>query len=250
VTGPAAVPLPLQRADRDGVATLTLNRPDKRNALNVELFELLDQHLAVLEAQTDTIGVVLLRGAGTCFSSGADVTERVRPPRPHFQAKVIERLANVPQPVLAIVQGACYTGGLELALAADFIIASESAIFADTHAKWSLTPGWGMSQRLPRRVGASRARQMMLTCGNYNGVQAADMGLADWCFPDNQLDAEIERLVSGMLSHSWFSLRGIKRLLNETDGMRINEGLAHEIYRGPGVGPDFAARMQGFSAKK
>ena len=149
------------REDRGGAATLTLNRPEKLNALNVALFAELDEHIARLEAEPESVGLVIVRGAGRCFSAGhdlADISAGERLPRANFQAGIIERLANLPQPVITAVHGHCYTGALELALAGDLIIAAESAKFADTHAKWALTPVWGMSQRLPRRVGTYKAR--------------------------------------------------------------------------------------------
>ena len=144
------------REDADGLTTLILNRPEKLNALNVELFSALDNHVAQLAREERTIGVVVVRGAGRCFSAGhdlADIATGEKLPRPNFQAGIIERLANLPQVVISAVHGHCYTGALELALAGDIIFAAESAKFADTHAKWALTPIWGLSQRLPRRVG-------------------------------------------------------------------------------------------------
>jgi enoyl-CoA hydratase len=130
------------REDRDGAVTLTLNRPDKLNALNVELFKALDDHVAAIEADP-SVRLVILRGAGKCFSAGhdlGDIAAGEKLPRPNFQASVIERLANLPLPVITAVHGHCYTGALELALAGDIIFASEAARFGDTHAKWALTP--------------------------------------------------------------------------------------------------------------
>ena len=147
------------REDVDGLCTLTLNRPEKLNALNVELFSALDNHVNQLAHEARTIGAVILRGAGRCFSAGhdlADIAAGEKLPRPNFQAGIIERLANLPQPVITAVHGHCYTGALELALAGDIIFAAVSAKFADTHAKWALTPVWGLSQRLPRRWGPTR----------------------------------------------------------------------------------------------
>src|SRR5688572_7194797 len=141
------------RKDEDGVATLTLNRPDKLNALNVELFEELNGHVKDIQAGKG-VAVVVLRGAGKCFSAGhdlGDIASGEKLPEPHFQSKVIERLADLPLPVISAVHGHCYTGALELALCADIIFASANAKFADTHARWALTPVWGLSQRLPRR---------------------------------------------------------------------------------------------------
>jgi flavin reductase (DIM6/NTAB) family NADH-FMN oxidoreductase RutF len=107
------------RTDRDGAATLTPNRPDKLNALNVELFEALDAHLDDIERRTDSVGLVIVRGAGRCSSAGHDLGDTSTGealPRPHFQASVIERLANLPQPVISAAHGHCCTGALELAL--------------------------------------------------------------------------------------------------------------------------------------
>src|SRR5437016_2734038 len=163
------------RHDRNGAATLTLNRPDKLNALNVELFVELDAHVTRIATETETVGLVIVRGAGRCFSAGHDLGDIATGeplPRPNFQSHVIEKLAGLPQPVISAVHGHCYTGALELALAGDLIIAAEGAKFADTHAKWALTPVWGMSQRLPRRVGRAKATEMIMYCALY-GVAAA-----------------------------------------------------------------------------
>lgn len=240
------------RSDRDGAAMLTLNRPDKLNALNVALFEALDAHLDAIERSTDTVGLVIVRGAGGCFSAGhdlGDISTGEALPRPHFQASVIERLANLPQPVISAVHGHCYTGALELALAGDIVFAAEGAKFADTHAKWALTPVWGLSQRLPRRVGTYVARELMMTCRVVGGREAERIGLANACAPDAEFDDALARLAAGILAQSWFSHRANKRLLRETDGLPLGAGLAHEAYRTEGRGPDMDARIAAFKAK-
>lgn len=242
------------RTDENGVATLVLNRPQTLNALNVELFRCLDRHVRAIGQQAETIGAVVLRGAGRCFSSGhdlADLDAGEDLPSPNFQADVIERLASLPQPVIVAVHGYCYTGALELALAGDLIFAAESARFADTHAKWSLVPIWGLSQRLPRRIGPYKAREMMFTCRTYTGREAEAMGLANFCVPDDRFDEELGRLLESILANSWHSHRANKRLLMETDGLPLDAGLAHEVYRSAGFGPDFHARIAEFlNAKK
>jgi enoyl-CoA hydratase len=240
------------RTDREGAATLTLNRPDKLNALNVEVFAQLEAHVARLETETDTVGLVILRGAGRCFSAGhdlGDIATGEKLPAPNFQARVIERLAGLPQPVITAVHGHCYTGALELALAGDIVFAAESAKFADTHAKWALTPVWGMSQRLPRRVGTYKAREMMFTCRTWTGREAETIGLANVCVPDAEFDAALDALAAQILANSWFSNRANKRLAMETDGLTLEAGLAHEIYRSEGRGPDMQDRIAGFSSK-
>ncbi|TWC69785.1 enoyl-CoA hydratase/isomerase family protein [Herbaspirillum sp. SJZ099] len=240
------------REDRDGLCTLTLNRPEKMNALTVQMFLELHEHVAALEQQTDTIGAVLLRGAGRCFSAGNDLRDLAagQPlPRPHLQAHTIDRLARLPQPVIVAVHGHCYTGALELALAGDLIAAAQSARFADTHAKWALTPLWGMSQRLPRRVGEARAKEMMLLGRTYSGAQAAALGLANFCFADEEFDADVDALARELLAGSWFSHRANKRLLLETDGLPLQAGLAHEVFRNAGKGPDMQERIAAFGKK-
>jgi len=243
----------VQRGDDGGVATLTLNRPDKLNALNVEVFEELRRHIDTISTQTDKIGVVILRGAGRCFSAGhdlADLAEGETLPSPHFQAETINALANLPQPVITAVHGHCYTGALELALAGDLMIASHSARFADTHAKWAVVPYWGMSQRLPRRVGLSKAREMMLTCKTYTGQEAVSFGLVNFCWPDDDFDAELKKLAGSMLRLSWFTHRSNKEILSKTDGLPLQAGLAIEVYHNEGVvGPDMKERIDQFMRK-
>lgn len=240
------------RTDDNGLATLTLNRPEKMNALTVQMFVELHAHVAQLEQQTDSIGAVVLRGAGRCFSAGNDLHDIAsgQPlPMPHLQARTIDRLARLPQPVITAVHSHCYTGALELALAGDLIIASESARFADTHARWALTPLWGMSQRLPRRIGSASAREMMLLGRTYSGAQAQAMGLANFCVADEEFDAQVTALTRELLAGSWFSHRANKRLLLETDGLPLDAGLAHEVFRNAGKGPDMQERIAAFGKK-
>ena len=240
------------REDHDGLTTLTLNRPDKLNALTVALFQELRDHVLQIASETERVGLVLVRGAGKCFSAGhdlADIAHGEHPPQANFQANTIELLAELPQPVISAVHGHCYTGALELALAGDLIVAAESAKFADTHARWALTPVWGMSQRLPRRVGIAKAQEMTYTARTYSGVQAQAMGLVNWCVPDAVFEAELAAFSQAILANSWFSLRANKRLYRDTDGLPLRAGLSHEIARTEGRGPDMDARIAGFINK-
>ena len=164
------------RENHQGAAILTLNRPDKMNALTKDVFEALEPHIDTIARETRKIGLVVLRGAGGNFSSGydmAEVLEHVKAhAKPHFHSEVIEKVANLPQPVISAIEGQCSTGALELALAADLIVTCESARFSDTYARWGLTPIWGLSLRLPHRVGTAQASEMMLTCRSYSGSEA------------------------------------------------------------------------------
>lgn len=241
------------REQRGAAAHLILNRPDKLNSLNVPVFEALDAHVKAIAADPAGVSVVVLRGAGRCFSAGhdlGDIATGEKLPEPNYQSKVIERIANLPLPVITAVHGHCYTGALELALSGDLILAAESAKFADTHAKWALTPVWGLSQRLPRRIGSAKAREMMFTCRTYSGREAEAMGLANACFADDAFEAGIDAWVAEIAANSSFSHAANKRLLDLTDGLPLPAGLAHEVYRGEGVGPDMRDRIAAFAARK
>ena len=238
------------REDRGGMAVLTLNRPDKLNALSGDLFEALEKHLKAIAREKKTVGLVLLRGAGGNFSAGYDMAEIQMMLRahakPHYQFEVIERLADLPQPVIAAVQGQCSTGALELALAADLIVASESACFSDVYARWGLTPIWGMSLRLPMRVGTAKAREMIFTCRTYTGREAAHSHLANFCFPDDVFEAELQRLADDILANSWYCNRVNKHTLIETDGLTLKEARALEMFKNEGVSPDALERVNSF----
>lgn len=230
----------------EGVATLTLNRPDKRNALNLALWAEIEAHVATIKASGDAIGAVILRANGPTFCAGNDLKERgIALPRPNYQASIVTALANLPQPLIVAVQGGCYTGGLELALAGDIIVAGESALFADTHGKFALVPIWGMSQRLPRRVGEWKAREMSFTGLPVDGAEAARIGLANHVVADADLDSKAVALAQAIAAQSRHSVFAYKRLYQEQADLPLAAGLAHEVYASAGTGPDMAARVSG-----
>jgi enoyl-CoA hydratase/carnithine racemase len=240
----------ISRHDADGICTLTLNRPEKLNALDTAAFEALDAHLAALEAG-EGVGCVVLRGAGRGFCAGADLTELDgAADKPlSYKSGVVARLGRLPLPVIAAVHGVCLTGGLELALACDFILADATARFADTHGKWGLVGSWGMSQRLPRRVGAAPAKRMMMTSRVVEAAEAATIGLVDLLAPAGGLEALVEGFAREICANSGFTNAAVKRLLDETDGMSLSEGLAHERERHPGRAPDYQARIDAFRSR-
>jgi enoyl-CoA hydratase/carnithine racemase len=240
------------RSDHEGLATLTLNRPDALNALSPKLFEELRAHVDCIAAETESVGCVVLRGAGRSFSAGNDIRAiqaGERPPSPHFQAETLDAIEALPQPVIAAVHGHCYTGSLELVLACDLLLAAESARFADTHGKWGMSPTWGMSQRLPRRVGLVRAKEIMFTARVISGSEAAGIGLANLCVPDDELEAKTLELAGQILENSWFTLRTDKQLVNRGLQETLAGGLAYERANSPGAGPDTIERLKGFGRK-
>ena len=239
------------REDFEGWTQLTLNRPDKLNSLTVEMFAELRAHVADL-AQSEGIGCVVLRGAGKCFSAGHDlggIAEGEAPPSKGWHSETLRLLEKLPIPVVAAVHGHCYTGALEVALAADSIIASDNARFGDTHAKFALTPVWGMSVRLPRRVGIATAKRLMFTAQMFGAEEAVRIGLAEYVVPHDGFDGEIARLAAQIADQSHFSHAAIKRLLDRADGRSADEALQREWMDGEGRGPDMQERIAGFRKK-
>ena len=234
------------RDDFDGWTKLTLNRPDKLNSLNVEMFAQLRSHIEDLSKSTG-IGCVVLQGAGKCFSAGHDlggIAEGESPPSKGWHSETLRMLEKLPIPVVAAVHGHCYTGALEVALAADFIVASDTARFGDTHAKFALTPVWGMSVRLPRRVGIATAKRLMFTAEMFGADKAVSIGLAEYAVPQDDFDAEITKLAKQIADQSHFSHGAIKRLLDRADGKSADEALIREWMEGEGRGPDMHERIE------
>lgn len=239
------------RQDEDGLSWLTLNRPDKLNALTVGVFQELRRHIIDLK-KDDSISCVILRGAGKCFSAGhdlGDIAEGEKVPSPGWHSETLRMMEKLPKPVIAAVHGHCYTGALEVALAADFILAARSAKFADTHAKWALTPIWGMSQRLPRRVGIATAKRLMFTAETVTADTAFQMGLCEAVYDDDSFESDLRAFAKQILSNSAFSHAANKRLLEATDADPIDAGLQWEVTENEGVGPDMQARIGAFMKK-
>ncbi len=236
------------------VCTITLNRPEVLNALNHALFEELAATIDELsKASTDEVGCVILRGAGKAFSAGHDlndINEDSGDTHSDYEASVIEALASLPMPVIGQVHGYCFTGALELALACDLIFIDSDTQLADTHSKWGLSPIWGMTQRLPRRIGHPKTKDMMFSSRMVASLEALDIGLVDRVFDVGALDEQTQTYAQLVAANSPFSHRICKLVIAETDGMRINDGLDFEYTNSPGACDDMKARITAFAAKK
>jgi enoyl-CoA hydratase/carnithine racemase len=237
---------------QDRLCRLTLNRPEKLNALSLEVFEQIITHLDELDIEATSC--LVLSGAGRSFCAGHDLDALVsggesgRAQR--IENGLVDRLATLPFPVVASIRGHCYTGGLELALAADIIVAAETAKFADTHGKFDLIPIWGLTQRLPRRVGDAKAKEMMFSSRSYSGVEAAAMGLANFAVPEAELDSKVDALCADIVANSARSNREVKKLMFDTDGLSLKAGTAWELHYTPGRGTSFAERAGDRKAPK
>jgi enoyl-CoA hydratase len=197
--------LALEVADR--IATITVSRPDKLNALNdatiVELGRAIDEARA-----RDDVGAVLLTGAGRAFVAGADITELVGQTPATAQARaltgqgVFRRYETSPKPTLAAVNGFALGGGCELAMACHFRLASDAAKFGQPEVKLGITPGYGGTQRLPRLVGRGRALQLLLTGELIDAQEAFRIGLANAVVPAAELLPTARKLLQTILAQA------------------------------------------------
>jgi enoyl-CoA hydratase len=219
----------------DGIATLTLNRPEARNALSRELRREL---VSALEALRDdaSVGVVILTGRGRAFCAGLDLRElggerAGEPPGPgalRGEVDPVSALRACDRPVIGAVNGFAVTGGFELALACDLLVASSQARFADTHARVGILPGWGLSQRLPRLIGIGRAKELSFTGNFLDAQQALAWGLVNRVVAPEELLPSCRALARDMLSCDPAALRGIKRVYDEGYATTLAEGLRLE----------------------
>ena len=217
----------------DGIAVLTMNRPDSLNALSRELREALVGTFRELSMSPD-IGVVILTGSGRAFSAGIDLKE-LADEREHARIleaigenEMVRAITAFDRPIIGAVNGFAVTGGLELALLCDFLIASTEARFADTHARVGIVPGWGLSQRLSRRIGIARAKELSFT-GNYIDAQtAAAWGLLNRVVPPDELLAACLELAREMLSCDRAILAAHKHLIDIGVATTLSHGLREE----------------------
>lgn len=233
------------RDDVDGVTTLTLNRPEKLNALNVALFQALRQHLEAL-ARDETVRCVVVTGAGRSFCAGHDlagITSGERAPTRHFEPETIDLLEALVVPTVAKIRGHCFTGGLELALACDLMISSDTTKFGDTHGQWGLAPIWGMSIRLPERVGVARAKELMFTSRRIDAEYALSIGLVDAVHTDVLLDTAVAALATEIVINSAGTNRIVKQLLAARTTMSRQDSLQFERSMPFGMPSDAAERL-------
>ena len=224
----------------DGIATLTLNRPAQRNAMSLELRSLLQDAVKDLKEDED-IGVVILTGAGKAFSAGMDLNELADPDfeaQPASVKNPAVLLTSLHQPVIAAINGLAVTGGLEVAVACDIIIASTEAQFADTHAQVGFVPSWGLSQRLSRIAGTQRAKEMSLTGNFISAQQAYEWGLVNHVVSPKELMSAAISLAKDILSCVPQAMFMYKRMIDGGFNLPFAEALEYELgmskeYKGP-----------------
>jgi len=220
--------------ERDGrVAVITINRPDKLNALSQQVRDEVLAALGDIE-NDDGVGAVVITGAGDkAFIAGADISEfEGRGPMDQRDAMRIPRIydvmASFPKPVIAMINGFCLGGGCELAMSCDMRIASEKARFGQPEIKLGLIPGGGGTQRLPRLVGLGHAMRLTLTGDMIGAAEAKEIGLVELVVPHEELRAKTMELAQKIASMSPLTVKVAKESLRASERLPIESGLLYE----------------------
>ncbi len=214
----------------DGVLTLTIDRPEAKNALTLAMRQRLEA-LCTEADHRDDVDVLILTGVDPVFCAGADVKEIARlgaslpPTNPGAALRAVDK------PVICAVNGPCVTGGLELALSCDFIVASERATFADTHARLGVLPRWGMSALLPAAVGTRRAKELTATGRFVPADEALLMGLVNRVVPHDELAAAVNEITAAIRRSDQPAVRASYGLYDRSAGAPLAQALhvEHEV---------------------
>ena len=216
---------------KDGYAIVTLNRPDEMNALSRGLRK---EFVAAFEdcQADDGVRAIILTGNGRAFCAGFDLKELGSDNSDNAAEEVnnavADAMAAFDGPIIGAINGHAITGGFEMALACDVLIASENARFADTHARVGILPGWGLSQKLPRLIGTSRAKQVSFTGAPVFAQQAYEWGLVNSVHPAEELLPEAEKIATDICACIPPILKQYKVMIDEGLSKPLDEALVWE----------------------
>lgn len=242
----------------NGVAYITLNRPDKYNSYNGSMATALQQHLDNAE-KDEEVRCIYLTGAGKGFCAGQDLGEASDPDKIDFAHIVknhyndtITRFRNIEKPIVAAVNGVAAGAGANLALACDIVVAAESASFIQAFSKIGLIPDSGGTFFLPRLVGMQRAAALMMTAEKVSAADAATMGMIYKAFPDAEFEAESKKLAQSLAAMPTKGIGLTKRLLNKTFYNDLDEQLELEMMTQVAAGKthDFGEGVRAFLEKR
>lgn len=218
---------------RDSTALVTLNRPDKLNAMSMMLKAELVRALHELDVDPAT-KVVVITGAGQkAFTAGADIQEfQGRTPmdqwRMNEHGTLYDAVDRMEKPILAMINGYCFGGGLELAMACDIRIASSRATLGQTELNIGIIPGGGGSQRLPRLIGLGNAMKLTLTGDRIEATEAARMGLVDEVVPHARLERRTFEIAKEISAHSGIAVRLAKAAIRASARLPLDQGMRYE----------------------
>lgn len=231
----------LIQADIGGIRLLTLNRPRQRNSLNTELAAALFAALEFANAD-DAVRVVVLTGADPAFCAGIDLKEAASGGADFFRqldSRCVTYVGEMSKPVIGAINGAAITGGFEIALGCDFLIASERAVFADTHARVGILPGGGMTARLPGAVGLRQAKRLSMTGDLIDAHRAERLGLVTEVVPHQELVDRALEVARTIGEIDPVVIASLKRMYAEGSATTLGEALALERAIARTAGTDY-----------
>ncbi|MBT3533855.1 MAG: enoyl-CoA hydratase/isomerase family protein [Rhodospirillaceae bacterium] len=225
--------------DRDQAVAITLNRPDALNSISPAMIDDLNIALDGIEGRTH-LCALSITGNGRAFCAGADLKAAKERMAGADAATVnsqfldalrhlLLRIEGFPAPVIAAVNGLALAGGMELLLACDLVLAAESAKLGDAHANYGLVPGGGSSVRLPRKIGPTRAKQLIFTGAFLPARQMLDWGLVNQVVPDDGLQAAVDELIATLAARSPVGLRRMKRMIDDGQEQSLEAALRYEL---------------------
>ncbi|MFK7921037.1 MAG: enoyl-CoA hydratase/isomerase family protein [Bacteroidia bacterium] len=218
---------------KGAVAWISLHRPEKLNALTPVMMAELRAVLTDIQSNQDC-HIVVVNGSGKAWSAGVDLAlfQEIKV-EPGFKmhedgVAVIDMLENMPQVTIAMLNGYCFTGAMELMLGFDMIVAAEEAKIGDTHAKWGIPPKWGMTQRLLNQVGMRKAKELSFTAEAISGIEAARIGLVNQAVPLGELQNTVDTLITKILANSAQTIAAVKQLYQFGNTHSLTEGITYE----------------------
>ncbi len=252
------MPLPQVLVEKTpGIAWITMNRPEALNALTPEMMNGVKREVLAADQDAD-VGVMVITGTGRAWCTGLDLKSlgqiqfsggAVGPEIDEYGRSFIAAVQNASKPVIAMVNGFVYTGGLELLLSADIVVAAEEARFGDTHCKFGIRPSWGMSQRMPRIIGLNRAKYYTFTARTMSAQEAMQFGLVNVVVPSSRLRAEVEEICQDILRNSAQTIAACKVMYNQGWQTTLQEGLENVEYKLNFKIDDTDQRLKGFSGQ-
>ncbi|XP_050220511.1 probable enoyl-CoA hydratase 1, peroxisomal [Mercurialis annua] len=211
---------------QNGVATITINRPKSLNSLTRPMMVRMAREIKAL-AVDDSVQVIILTGSGRSFCSGVDLTSAedvFKGDVKDVETDPVAQMELCKKPIIGAINGFAVTAGFEIALACDILVASKGAKFMDTHARFGIFPSWGLSQKLPRIIGAGRAREASLTAMPITAEQAEKWGLVNYVVDESELLKKAQDIAEAIIKNNQDLVLRYKAVLN--DGLKLDLGHA------------------------
>jgi methylglutaconyl-CoA hydratase len=243
----------MKSVDEHGVCTLIINRPEAMNSMNGDLVHALADTFSALADQPEIRVIVLTAQGDKVFCAGADLKERKQMSDAEVSQRIrdykttFERIANVPKPVICAINGYAFGGGLEIALACDFRIVAQETSLGLTELGLGIIPGAGGTQRLPRLIGVSKAKELMFTARRLSGPEALEWGVVNRCVPRADLLAEAYAFAMEMVKSAPIALAQAKRAIDQGIQVELASGIQLEAECYAGVIPT-EDRLEGLAA--